>query len=533
MKYITFILYILLLLILITLFYNKMQKEHFIESVTEMCNTRKKLNLEPCSKDIIGDDGIKGIMGKEGRQGIPGNPGDIGIPGMNGLNAKKIGTLNFRDNLTNEILGYPIEDLNNRSKDNKITNIKLLRGNPGDNARMNPITFIDSETGKVISKQYTENWDLKEIRVPIEKGDKGIKGKDAVCSTPGKRGIKGLEGERGTDGPKGDNGIDANDGIPGDVIQNPEFDLIMTDKLCANNICIDLNMFKGIYNHISALHAIVKKEEEYNKEITTLSNTSSTESLTCPINVNEQFTNFEDATCDNYIHNSGYCTKTIKGDMGEQGEQGDIGFDAMKGLDGIRGMAGFDGNDGEEIPNIDFIDKNTEILLGQYKSFNEKAKTEKIYLKNGEKGNPGYIPNIIFKYKNEVVRDKYGKDVSYYNTSDTKNESNTNKNGIVNEIVVHLDNSKGERGKEGIDGVCEIGDEGIQGDKGQEGSMGEKGPRGYDGHEGDKGDPGPQNKNPTYNKVTADKYCFSHENLSDICLDKILLSKLINSKKNE
>ena len=46
MKYLILILYILLLLILITLFYNKMQKEHFIESVTEMCNTRKKLNLD-------------------------------------------------------------------------------------------------------------------------------------------------------------------------------------------------------------------------------------------------------------------------------------------------------------------------------------------------------------------------------------------------------------------------------------------------------------------------------------------------------
>ena len=46
MKYINFILYILLLLILITLFYNSMLKEHFIEEVTEICNTRKKLNLE-------------------------------------------------------------------------------------------------------------------------------------------------------------------------------------------------------------------------------------------------------------------------------------------------------------------------------------------------------------------------------------------------------------------------------------------------------------------------------------------------------
>jgi len=65
MKYINFILYILLLLILITLFYNSMLKEHFIDSVTEICNTRKKLNLENCFKDIQGDPGNKGVIGKQ------------------------------------------------------------------------------------------------------------------------------------------------------------------------------------------------------------------------------------------------------------------------------------------------------------------------------------------------------------------------------------------------------------------------------------------------------------------------------------
>lgn len=490
MKYITFILYILLLLILITLFYNKMQKEHFIESLTEMCNTRKKLNSEPCLKNIQGDPGIKGIIGKERRQEIQGNPGDDGIPGMNGLDAREIGTLNFRDNIENDIL-RTTEYKNRRTKDNKITNIKLLRGNQGDNARMNPITFIDSETKKVISKQYTENWDLPEIRVPIQKGDKGIEGKDAVCTIPGERGIKESNGDRGTEGHKGDEGIPIN---PTDqteyVIENPEFELITTDKLCANDLCIDLDMFKEIYEHISTLRAIVEKEQEYNKAIRDLSNTAAAESSKYPTNTNEQFTNFEDTNCDN----SEYCTKTIRGDRGNPGKEGDRGFDAMKGPGGIRGMRGFNGIDGEEIPNIDFIDKNTEILLGKYKSFDENAKTEKIYLKNGKKGQPGYIPNIIFKYKDDTVE-------SHTNTDDTINESNNNKD----DIIVYLDNSKGERGNNGIDGICEI---------------------------SEKGEPVPQNANPTYNKVIADKYCFSHGILSDICLDKILLSKLINSKKN-
>lgn len=492
MKYITFILYILLLLILITLFYNKMQKEHFIEFFTEMCDTRKNLNSELCLKNIQVP---PGIMGKEKRQELQGNPGDNGEPGMNGLDAREIGTLNFRDNIENNIL-RTTEYKNRRSKDNKITNIKLLRGNHGDNARMNPITFIDSETKKVISKQYTENWDLPEIRVPIQKGDKGIKGKDAICTKPDKREIKGSKDERGTKGHKGDDDIQVNStDQTGYVIENPEFEVITTDKLCADDLCIDLDMFNEIYEHISALQAIVKKEEEYNKAIRDLSNTVAVESSKYSTNTNEQFANFEDTNCDNSVYNSEYCTKTIRGDGENPVKESDREFYGMKQPDGIRGVHGFNGIDGEEIPNIDFIDKNTEILLGKYKSFDEKAKTEKIYLKNGEKGQPGYIPNIIFKYKDSTVE-------SHINSDDTINESNKNKD----DIIVYLDNSKGERGNNGIDGICEI---------------------------GEKGEHMPQNSNPTYNKVTADKYCFSNGILSDICLDKILLSKLINSKKNE
>lgn len=517
MKYINLILYILLLLTLITLFYNKMLKEHFIESVTEMCNTRKKLNLEPCLRDMQGGTGISGERGKDGRKGIIGEFGDKGISGINGLDAKFIGTINFRDNLTNNILGT-VNELNRRSADNKITNVKLLRGAMGDNARMNPIIFIDSETKKVISKQYTENWDLKEIIVEIQKGDKGISGKNAICKTPGKRGIKGSKGIKGIKGDIGDKGFVGNDGEVGDVIENPEFDLITTDELCTNNICIDLNTFKGIFDNINNLKKINNKEEEYKKEITNLSNTAIEVPTKCPENIVEQFTNIEIMNCDNYIQDSKYCSKYEEGDKGDDGDKGNTGFTGMKGIKGIRGMNGFNGINGEEIPNIDFIDKNTEILLGKYKSVNKNAKTEKIYLKNGIKGKSAYIPNIIFKYNNKEIA-KYDKEIT--------NESNND----IEDIIVHLDNSKGERGEEGADGVCQIGDEGNKGEDGDRGEKGEKGPRGYDGNEGDKGEPGPIDKNPTYNKITANKYCFSDGTLSEICLDDMLLYKLINGIK--
>ena len=515
MKYINFMLYILLLLILITLFYNSMLKEHFIDSVTEICNTRKKLNLENCFKDIQGDPGNKGVIGRSGRIGQVGDQGDKGISGANGLDAKFIGTINFRDILTDNILGTAKES-NHRERDNKVTNIRLVRGDYGDNARMNPIIFKDSKTKKVISKQYIENYDLNTIIVEIEKGDKGIDGKNAICEIPGKRGIEGPQGPDGLQGPEGDIGNEGRVADIGDVIENPEFELILTDELCANDICIDLNMFKGIYAHITKLSEIVEKEDEYNDAITALSNTAATDENECIPNTQEQFTNFEDTNC----YNSGYCTKIIKGDKGNDGEIGETGFDGFKGEEGERGIKGHDGINGKEIPNIVFYDKTTESLIGRYNSVDKNAETKKIYLKNGVKGESGYIPTIIFKYKNETIA--------------THNKEVTNKsNQDIDNIIVYLDNSKGPLGNEGIDGVCEIGTEGPQGEEGTQGPVGDKGVRGYDGADGEKGDPGPQDKNPSYIKVTANKYCFSNGILSDICLDDILLSKLINSKKEE
>jgi hypothetical protein len=513
MKYINLILYILLLLILITLFYNSMLKEHFINSVTEICNTRKKLNLENCFKDIKGDPGNKGVIGRSGRIGQVGDQGDKGISGENGLDAKFIGTINFRDILTDKILGTAKES-NHREIDNKVTNVKLVRGDYGDSARMNPIIFKDSKTKKIISQQYIENYDLNTIIVEIEQGDKGINGKDAICEIPGKRGIEGQQGPDGDQGPNGDIGIEGRVAYVGDVIENPEFELILTDELCTNDICIDLNMFKGIYEHITGLSEFVEKEQMYQDAITAIADTAATEENKCPSNTQEQFTNFEDMKC----HNSDYCPKIINGDKGDDGKRGEVGFDAFKGEEGKRGIEGHNGINGEEIPNIDFFIKNTEILIGKYKSVDKNAETKKIDLNKGVKGESAYIPKIIFKYKNETIK--------------THNKEVTNKsNQDIDDIIVYLDNSIGDMGKEGIDGICEIGTEGPQGEEGLIGTKGPKGPRGYDGSDGEKGESGPRNKNPSYIKVTANKYCFSNGILSDICLNDILLSKLIDSKK--
>jgi len=514
MKYINFMLYILLLLILITLFYNSMLKEHFIESVAEICNTRKKLNLENCFKDIKGDPGNKGVIGRTGRIGEVGDQGDKGVSGAHGLDAKFIGTIHFRDMLTDMILDTQQES-NYREKDNKVTNVRLLRGDNGDNARMNPIIFKDSKTQKVISKQYVENYDLNTITVEIETGEKGIKGKDAICETPpGRRGIKGPKGPVGDKGPDGDKGIDGTIGAPGDVIENPEFEIILTDRLCANDTCIDLNMFKEIHAHITKLSEIIRLEQEYEDTIRAISNTAATVENECPEITQEQFTNFEDTNC----YNSGYCKKIIKGDKGDEGEIGEVGYDGFKGKKGNRGIRGHDGNNGEEIPNILFYDKTSEFLIGKYNSVDKNAETKKIYLKNGVKGDSGYIPSIIFKYNNNIIA-KYNKEIT--------NESNND----IDDIIVYLDNSKGEQGRAGIDGVCEIGREGPQGLQGEEGPLGDDGPRGYDANDGAQGEPGPQDKNPSYMRVTANKYCFSNGILSDICLDDTLLSKLINSKQ--
>ena len=513
MKNINFILYILLLLILITLFYNSMLKEHFIDSVTEICNTRKKLNLGNF-KDISGDQGNRGVVGRSGRRGQLGNDGDRGIPGENGLDAMFIGIINFRDILTDEII-CTVEEKNNREIDNKVTNIKLLRGEDGDNARMNPIIFKDSQTGIVISKQHIENYDLNPIVVSIKKGDKGIDGKNAICEIPSKRGIDGIQGPPGDQGPDGEAGLRGRDAEAGGVIENPEFELILTDNLCIDNLCIDLNTFRGIHTRIDRLTDIVAKEEEYNNAIRAASNTATTEECECLSYTPEQFTNY----------NSGYCTKIIKGDKGDDGAMGQPGTEGNKGERGRRGRKGHNGIDGEEIPNIDFYDKKTESLIGRYNSVDKNAETKKIYLKNGVKGNSGYIPTIIFKYTNDII----DIDEVTHDKEITTNESNEN----IDDIIVYLDNSIGPPGREGIDGVCRMGSEGPQGEEGTQGPVGDPGPRGYDGKDGEPGDAGPEDKNPSYITIKANKYCFSNGTLSDICLNDTLLSKLINSKKGK
>ena len=518
MKYINFVLYILLLLILITLFYNRMLKEHFIETVTEICNTRKKLDMENCLKDIPGEKGIVGEIGRSGRVGVDGKFGITGISGNNGLDAKYIGIVNFKDDVTDSILSTHKEPLNKREIDNKITNIKLLRGTHGDNARMNPITFTD-ENDNVISSQHIDNYDLSEIIVKLENGNKGNSGKNAICNEPGRRGVSGVRGINGLRGQNGEKGFNGKQGEIGDVIENPNFDMISLDTLCTtDNVCIDLNMFKGIYNDFIILETIINKENDYNTSIEQLSHTAIGIESNCPIKVQEQFTNMNDIKCDKYIENNNeYCTKIIKGDQGKIGNIGDNGYNGAVGINGIRGKKGFDGINGEQIPNIDFIDKNTNTLLGKYKSVDSNANTQNINLNNGEKGDPAYIPDLIFMSGDNII------------ARHEKTENNSNKN--IEKIVIHLDNSKGKQGIDGQDGVCDLGDEGDNGPQGGIGYDGDSGDRGYDGENGEKGLSGPLDKNPSYVKVNAEKYCFANGLLSDICLDKILLSKLIDSRR--
>ena len=190
MEYIIFIICILILSITILLFYNYMLKEHFVENVKEICNTRKKMGLEPCLKDISGDPGPTGLGGEKGIKGSPGLKGETGNPGMDGMDAKKYGTIIFQDVLTKDELSTQ-EDLNSYDKYNKTTYIDILRGDAGENARMNPISFKDKNSGmlipvydykkgKVVTTQYAENYDLEPIEVIIETGDKGYEGKDAI-----------------------------------------------------------------------------------------------------------------------------------------------------------------------------------------------------------------------------------------------------------------------------------------------------------------------------------------------------------------
>lgn len=509
MKYIIYILYALLLLIMITLFYNKMLKEHFIESVTEICNARRKLELEPALNDIRGEPGAEGVVGRIGRQGVIGNIGETGISGKNGTDAKFIGTFNFRDNITSKIIDSVTKY--EKNKDNVTTDIKLLRGPAGDNARMNPIIFKDSNTGKTIRKQFVENYDLEEIVVEIQNGDKGPSGKDAVCNTPGKVGNPGSQGPQGDPGKQGDPGHDTGQGVKGDLIEYPEFDTVYVDELCVNNLCIDLNMFRGIYEEANTLRDIANKEQEYIDEIERISNTATTEENVCPPKIQEQFADY-------LFNNSEYCTRSIQGDKGDTGKQGVDGYTSVSGGPGAQGLSGIPGINGDEIPNIEFIDKDKKILLGKFESFDKNAETKQIKLLNGEKGDDAYIPNIIFKYRN---------------TEQARHDKIINKsNEDIPDIIVNLDNSQGPKGNNGNDGVCDIGDKGGDGNDGPTGPPGPDGKRGDDADPADKGVPGPIEKNPNYNKIIADKYCFANEIFSDICLNRELLTKLINTRVN-
>lgn len=526
MNNIYLILYILVLLILIILFYNRMLKEHFneIEKVTEICNTRKKINMETCSKDISGEKGIEGEIGRIGSVGAIGKVGETGASGRNGYDAKDIGSLTFSDYFTDKYLGVHDASENTRPEYRKNTNVKLLRGEYGDNARMNPITFID-DSENVISKEHVENNDLYEIKVRINNGEPGPKGNDAVCTTPGRQGNQGPVGDKGNDSDQGVPGNSTDIGPPGDIIANPEFDMISVDEFCVkytdgagNKQCINNDQYSKFHRRATELKRIVDAEQRYNVMIEDISNRMNEIEKDCPFKQREQFANMENLNCNNNFETDNeYCAKIVQGDRGANGVVGDDGFKGPPGQTGARGLNGLPGMNGTEIPNIDFIDKNTDILLGKYKSFSEDAETKNIYLNSGTKGLPAYIPNLKFIFNGENIESA---------TAPAEHEQQ------IEPISIYLDNSKGQRGEEGENGICILGQKGDDGPDGPKGYDGPPAQRGVDALPGEKGEPGPQTLNPTYNEINAVKYCFANEQLSDICLDSTMMGTLIANIEN-
>ena len=199
---------------------------------------------------------------------------------------------------------------------------------------------------------------------------------------------------------------------------------------------------------------------------------------------------YMDFNCD-LIPNSDVCTIKIKGNKGETGQVGDKGYIGLKGTKGDKGLSGFSGLNGKEIPNIEFKELNTNILLGEYKSYDSKADTKTIHINKGSIGNTAYIPALKFIYN----------DLSelYINPNNSDSDSY---------IEVDLRNVKGIKGDTGDDGYCTEALKGDRGDNGTKGPQGVEGEPGKDGPMGDPGNDGPLEKNPEYKNVNSELYCF-------------------------
>lgn len=294
MKYKIIFIIIIIIIIIGLISYNNNIYEKFIndnkDKVTDICNVRQKLDLEVCNnKNIKGDPGERGDIGRIGSKGVKGDKGNNGDNGMNGKHAYCIGNFIFKDD-ENETLSESknnCDDTYNKLVD-KETIVTIPNGNPGNNARMNPIIFVDMETGEEISKQYEENSDLTSIIIEIEKGDKGDTGKHAIQVLPSDTNTYddkiicntlGNKGSNGTQGPIGNNGIDNTNngtkgprGYTGQIIDEPHFDTLnsKTVYLIHNENEDDKSIFRDLCSYITndkikKINEIIKSELEHMK----------------------------------------------------------------------------------------------------------------------------------------------------------------------------------------------------------------------------------------------------------------------------
>lgn len=313
MKYKIIFIIIIIIIIIGLIIYNNNIYEKFIndnkDKVTDICNARQKLDLEVCNnKNIKGDPGERGDIGRTGTKGVKGDKGDKGNDGMNGKHAYCIGNFVFKDENEDIIPNSEIncDDTYNNLVD-KETIVRIPDGERGLNARMNPIIFVDGSNSafsgdtnfqdlqmsdipadSIISIQYIENNDLPAIIVPIEKGDTGDNGKDAiqidpelpehlehsdkvVCSIKGLQGDQGNQGEPGDKGPRNtQDGTQGPQGHKGGILKEPNFDTLETQGLLmlSNSGGEDVAIFSEYCSLITnekiiKASEIIKSELEY------------------------------------------------------------------------------------------------------------------------------------------------------------------------------------------------------------------------------------------------------------------------------
>jgi len=576
MKKYNLIIYFILILIIIVLIYYSKIKEKYVNKIKEVCNARRKLNLEECIYNISGDDGIKGRIGRDGNRGEKGDKGKTGYIGKSGKNYTKIGTIKFYDHKSDKIL-YESKNFDNNIKNNTITKVKILRGNKGDIADMIPINFMDKDSNSIIKSHNLENLKLNPLNVFIKKGDKGPMGKKSNCffqqiGPDGEQGEQGVKGDKGLKGDKGHKGLRGNTGY---TEPNPVFDNITTTNMCityqnntnvlpislsnekltdtqkcmkgmgdnsdncvpnGKNLCCNTYIHKNgksrrcinIEDAIKIINKakIIKKELDYEKNIKNncdiICYDKQKEDNFCNLwkkNIGGGGSNFDCSGCigecgkwQNIIEK--FENNNCKKKKEDGFQQCILSVKGDRGIDGKEGKIGYTGLKG---------------IIG------ERGRSGL----DGE--NAKEIPTIIFKDKESLEElgkyqsiDKNNKeninvylprgdkgDKAYMIQIDFISEGNiiaqykppANSKAItLPKIEVNLDKLKGETGDKGIDGQCYPGEKGEKGDPGLKGPKGKKGERGIDGIKGEKGDPGPTDLNPDYNYILGNKFCFTKNN---------------------